>query len=106
MIRPLEQPFHRRQEIVLDGAAETSVVQFQNTALQLLLWTEPATANQIAIQTDTAEFIDDNGKPLATVEEKVPQNRGLASTEETGDHRDRQPLTQVGSGTAAQTLTG
>ena len=90
LIRPLQQLFHRRQEVVLHRAAQAAVVELHKTAVQLIVGAETATANQIPIQSDTAEFIDHHGQTLTTAGEQMAQNGGFTGTEETGDHGDRQ----------------
>ena len=66
-VSPTQQHVHRGEEIVLNGAAEAAVVEFHQTALDLLIGTEPAAADQIAVKADGAELIDHHGKALAAV---------------------------------------
>ena len=58
LISPLKQGLHGGQKFILHGAAEAAVGQFHDAALKLLLGTEPAAANQVAIDADLAEFVD------------------------------------------------
>ena len=89
VIRPLQQPLHRRQEVVLHRAAETSVVELDESSLDLLLRTEATAADQITIQTDTAEFVDHYSQSLTTVGQQMAQKRRFACTKETGDDGHR-----------------
>ena len=89
LIRPLQQLFHRRKEVVLHRATQAAVVELHETAVYLIVGAETATANQIPIQSDTAEFIDHHGQTLTTAREQMAQNGCFTGTKETGDHGDR-----------------
>ena len=98
LIGTLQQLFHRRQEIILNRAAEAAVVEFNQAALQLLLRAEATTSDQITIQTDAAELIHHHRQPLAAGGEQMAQHRGFAGPEKSGDHRHRQTLHHEGVG--------
>ena len=98
LIGTLQQLFHRRQEIILNRAAEAAVVEFNQAALQLLLRAEATTPDQITIQADAAELIHHHRQPLAAGGEQMAPHRGFAGPETSGDHRHRQTLHHEGVG--------
>ena len=89
LISPFQQTLDGGQEVVLHRAAEAAVVELHKTSFQLFLGTEAATANQVSIKTNTAEFVHHHGQPLTTVDQQMTQHRGFASPQESGDHRHR-----------------
>ena len=80
----VQQFFHGRQEIVGDGAADAAVGQFDDVVI--LTPFDPAVANQFAIDTQIAEFVDDEGKAAAAGPlDHVADQAGLTGAEKTGD---------------------
>ena len=96
LIGTLQQLFHRRQEIILNRAAEAAVVEFNQATLQLLLRTEATTPDQITVKADAAEFIHHHRQPLAAGGEQMAQHGGFAGPEKSGDHGHRQTLHHEG----------
>ena len=91
LVGAFQQPLHGGDEVVLNGAAEAAVGQLHQASIQFILGTEATAAQQIAIDPHLAEFVHENGKALATVQQQMTQQGGLPCSQETGHHRDRQP---------------
>ena len=89
LISTLEQRLHRGQKLVLHGAAQATVGQFHNAAIELIVRAETATADQLAINANLAEFIHQHRQAQTAVEQQTPQQGGFTSTQKTGHHRDR-----------------
>ena len=89
LVSAFQQTLDGRQEIVLNRAAETTVVELNKTTIQLLFRTEAAAANQIAIEADTSEFIDHDGQSLTAVDEQMSQHGRFACPQKSGDHSHR-----------------
>ncbi len=80
----VDELLHGRYEIIGHGAADAAVGQFDHVVLTAQLIA--ATLQYLAIDTDVAEFVDDQGDALAVgVFQHVVHEGGLAGTEEAGD---------------------
>ena len=90
LVGPLQQAFHRRQKVVLHGAAQATVGEFHKPTFQLLFRAEATVGEEVGIDPDIAELIDDDGQPLAAVQEQMAQQRGLARAQKARHQRDRQ----------------
>ena len=78
------------QEVVLDGAAEATVGQLHQAALQLVLGAEPTAGDQVAIDANLPEFIDQDRQALTAAEQQVAEQAGLAGPQEPRHHGDRE----------------
>jgi hypothetical protein len=86
----LEQPLHRRQEVVGDGAADAAVRQLDDVVLAAAL--DRAADEQLAVDPDLAELVDDDRDPSAAgLLQDVPHEAGLPRAEKTCDDRRRHP---------------
>ena len=90
LVGALEQQLHRRQEFILHRAAEAAVGQFHHPAVQLLLRTEAATADQFCIDPHLAKFIHQHGEPQATAQQQLAQQGRFTGPQKAGHHRHRQ----------------
>ena len=86
LIRPLEQKFHRGQELLLHGAAEAAIGQLHDAPGAFLLRAEAAAGDQVPIDAHLAEFIDQHGQTATAVEQQAAQEGGLPSSQKAGDH--------------------
>jgi hypothetical protein len=78
LVGALQQQLHRRQEFILHGAAKAAVSEFHHPAVELLLGAEAATADQVGIDANLAEFIHQYGQPYATGQEQLAQQGRFA----------------------------
>ena len=82
LIRAFQQALHRRQEVVLHGAAEAAVGELHQAAVPFLFGAEAAGGDQIAVDAHIPEFVDDDGQALAALQQQVAQQGGFASPQE------------------------
>ena len=79
-----QQLFHRRDEVVGDGAADAAIGQLDDVVLRAGFGA--AAAQDVAIDAEIAELVDDQRDALALgLGEHVADQRGLAGAEEAGD---------------------
>ena len=85
-----QQFLHRRQEIVLNGAAEAAVGEFHQPAFELFLRAEAAAAQQVTVDAHFAEFIDQHRQTQAAGGKQMAQQSGFARAEKARHHSDGQ----------------
>ncbi len=87
-----DQFAHHREELFLHRAAQAAVGQFVDAAAGFFFGAaDGALLEDFAVDAQLAELIDDHrDTPALGVVEHVPQQRGFARTEETGDDGDRE----------------
>ena len=92
LVGPLQQPLHRGQEIILNGAAQAPIGQLNKATLELLLRAETTTAQQVTINANLPKFIHQYGKPQAAGEQQLTQQGGFAGPEKSRHHGDRKAI--------------
>jgi hypothetical protein len=89
-LRTVQDLLHRRQEVICDSAADAAIGELDDVARRAGL---AATIRQkLTVEPNIAEFIDDQrDTPPARILQQMPDQRGFAGSQKTGDDGGRDP---------------